>query len=143
LAFSIPVEWSALREASPSWIVTLGGLASFICKESNMPKMTDRERLAKIEADQQALASEAETVRGSLRAHYGKILADLPAERLSERDFRDVLLQAIRVGGAVALTALKALPALSDPTAARTESSDPDASVKRRQANGGQGILQP
>ncbi len=51
-----------------------------------MPKMTDRERLAKIEADQQSLAIEAETVRRALRAHYGKIATELTVERLSERD---------------------------------------------------------
>lgn len=79
-----------------------------------MPKMTDRERLAKIEADQRNLAQEAETVRRGLRAHYGKLAMELAVERLSEREFRDVLGQAIRVGGASALAALKTLPALSD-----------------------------
>jgi hypothetical protein len=60
-----------------------------------MPKMTERERLAKIEADQQNLAREAETVRRGLRSHYGKLATELPVERLSEREFRDVLSQAI------------------------------------------------
>jgi hypothetical protein len=76
-----------------------------------MPKMTDRERLVKIEADQENLAREAETVRRGLRAHYGKLATELPVERLSEREFRDVLGQAIRVGGAVAIAALKGLSA--------------------------------
>ncbi|EQB16567.1 MULTISPECIES: hypothetical protein [Sphingobium] len=76
-----------------------------------MPKMTDRERLAKIEADQHNLAQEAETVRRGLRAHYGKLTAELPVERLSEREFRDVLSQSIRVGGGAAIAALKGLPA--------------------------------
>ncbi|WP_256869054.1 hypothetical protein [Sphingobium lactosutens] len=80
-----------------------------------MPKMTDRERLAKIEADQQSLAQEAETVRQALRAHYGKIATDLAVERLSEREFRDVLSHAIRVGGGAAIAALKPLSAASAP----------------------------
>lgn len=74
-----------------------------------MPKMTERERLAKIEADQHNLAQEAETVRRGLRAYYGKLVTELPVERLSEREFRDVLGQAIRVGGGAAIGALKGL----------------------------------
>ncbi|QJR02738.1 hypothetical protein HH800_11405 [Sphingobium yanoikuyae] len=76
-----------------------------------MPKMTERERLAKIEADQQNLAREAETVRRGLRAQYGKLVTELPVERLSEREFRDVIGQAIRVGGSAAISALKGLTA--------------------------------
>lgn len=82
-----------------------------------MPKLTDRERLAKIEADQRSLAQEAETVRRGLRAHYGRLTAELPIEKLSEREFREVLAQAIRVGGAGAIVALKALPAQPDGSA--------------------------
>lgn len=74
-----------------------------------MPKMSDRERLAKIEADQRNLAQEADAVRRGLRAHYGKLATELPVEQLSEREFRDVLGHAIRVGGAVAIAALKGL----------------------------------
>lgn len=84
-----------------------------------MPKMTDRERLAKIEADQRNLAQEAETVRRGVRAHYGKLATELAVERLSEREFPDLLGQAIRVGGAPALAALKALPALPDGSSER------------------------
>jgi hypothetical protein len=84
-----------------------------------MPKMTERERLAKIEADQRNLAREAETVRRGLRAQYGKVATEIAVERLSEREFRDVLGQAIRVGGGAALAALKALPAASDDPPAR------------------------
>ncbi len=76
-----------------------------------MPKMTERERLAKIEADQHNLAQEAETVRRRLRAHYGKLVTELPVEGLSEREFRDVLTQSIRVGGGAAIAALKGLAA--------------------------------
>lgn len=78
-----------------------------------MPKLTDREKLADLDKRQRQLASEAETVRKNLRARYGTLLADLPVETLSEREFRDLLTQAIRTGGAPALTALKALPAAS------------------------------
>lgn len=81
-----------------------------------MPKMTERERLAKIEADQQSLAQEAETVRRGLRAQYGKLATELAVERLSEREFRDVLMHAIRVGGGAAIAALKALPEASAAT---------------------------
>jgi len=113
-----------------------------------MPKMTDRERLAKIEADQSALASEAESVRRSLRAHYGKLVADLPAERLSDRDFRDVLMQAVRVGGGAAVAALKALPAGSDAPPEKRAASEPEGPRRRKSvspatADGGQEEVQP
>lgn len=76
-----------------------------------MPKMTDRERLAKIDSDQKKLAEEAETVRRQLRTHYASLTSDIPVERLSEREYKDVLAHAIRAGGAAAVAALKALPA--------------------------------
>lgn len=95
-----------------------------------MPKMTERERLAKIEADQRNLAQEAETVRRGLRAQYGKLATELAVERLSEREFRDVLGQAIRVGGGAALVALRALPAASD------EPPERGAPTKGRASNG-------
>lgn len=76
-----------------------------------MPKMNDREKLADLDKRQRQLAEEAETVRKGLRARYGTILADIPVERISEREFRDVLSHAIRAGGPAAVTALKALPA--------------------------------
>lgn len=103
-----------------------------------MPKLTDRERLAKIESDQRALAQQAETVRRGLRAHYGRLAMELAIERLSEREFREVLAQAIRVGGANAVAALKALAVEPDGSAekrlppktgdvARTKSGTGDA----------------
>lgn len=76
-----------------------------------MPKMTDRERLAKIETDQRSLAEEAEKVRREVRARYGKMAAELPVEKLSEREFRDLLSQAIRVGGGAAVATLKGMTA--------------------------------
>jgi hypothetical protein len=79
----------------------------------DMPKMTDREKLADLDKRQRALADEAETVRRNLRARYGTMLADIPVERLGEREFRDVLNHAVRTGGSAAVAALKALPATS------------------------------
>jgi len=76
-----------------------------------MPKMTDREKLAELDKRQRLLAEEAETVRKTLRARYGAMLADIPVERINEREFREVVNQAIRAGGAASVTALKALPA--------------------------------
>ncbi|PNQ01881.1 hypothetical protein [Sphingobium sp. SA916] len=81
-----------------------------------MPKMTDRERLAKIDSEQKRLAQEAETVRRALRAQYVALTGDIPVEQLSEREFKDVLAHAIRVGGAAAVTALKALPTAAPST---------------------------
>jgi hypothetical protein len=95
-----------------------------------MPKMTERERLAKIEADQRNLAEEAVTVRTALRAQYAAAIVQLPVECLSEREFRDIVIHAIRVGGAAGIVALKALPA-SDGTLAPTparRTSDPHGS---------------
>jgi hypothetical protein len=101
-----------------------------------MPKMTDRERLAKIEADQQTLASEADTVRRALREHYGKLVSDLPAERLSERDFRDLVMQAVRVGGAVAVASLKALSPVSEGASSARSFPGREAPAKRRPVAG-------
>lgn len=75
-----------------------------------MPKMNERERLAKIEADQRRLSEEADAVRRSLRASYGSIVAELAVETLSEREFKDLVAQAIRAGGTAAIAALKTLP---------------------------------
>lgn len=104
-----------------------------------MPKMTDRERLAKIEADQQSLAQEAETVRRALRAHYGKIATELAVERLSERDFRDVLSHAIRAGGGAAIAALKALPGASAPPEQPPLKKPAEARSKLPQGGGANG----
>ncbi|WP_254514695.1 hypothetical protein [Novosphingobium sp. G106] len=74
--------------------------------------MTDRERLAKIEADQRRLTDEAETVRRSLRAGYAAIASELAVETLSEREFRELVANAIRAGGIASVSAVKALPSL-------------------------------
>lgn len=77
-----------------------------------MPKMTDRERLAKIESDRRRLDEEADGVRRSLRAGYAAMVAELAVETLTEREFRELLTQAIRAGGTASIPALKALPSL-------------------------------
>jgi hypothetical protein len=61
-----------------------------------MPKTTERERLAKLEADQSRLALEADRVRKNVRAGYGALIVDLAVESLSEREFRELVAQAIR-----------------------------------------------
>jgi len=75
-----------------------------------MPKLTDREKLAELDKRQHLLAQEAETVRRSLRSRYGAMLADIAVERLSERDFRDLVTHAVRTGGPAAIAALKGVP---------------------------------
>lgn len=77
----------------------------------DMPKMTERERLADLEARQRKVAGDVEDARRALRGRYALMVNDLPVEGLSEREFRDLLAQAIRCGGAAAITALRALPA--------------------------------
>lgn len=74
-----------------------------------MPKMTERDRLADLEERQRKLTQDLENARSSLRGKYAVIVNDLPVEKLTEREFRELLTQAIRVGGSSALTALKGL----------------------------------
>lgn len=76
-----------------------------------MPKMTDRERLADLEARQRKMVEEVEKTRRALRGKYAALVPDLAVEHLTEREFRDVVSAAIRVGGAAAIAALKGLPA--------------------------------
>jgi hypothetical protein len=77
----------------------------------NMPKMTDRERLADLEQRQQKLAQELDQTRRALRGKYAAIVPDLAVEDFTEREFRDLLALAIRAGGPAAVAAVKALPA--------------------------------
>ncbi|WP_447953973.1 hypothetical protein [Sphingopyxis chilensis] len=79
-----------------------------------MPKMTDRERLADLEARQRKMVEEVEKSRRALRGKYAAIVPELAVETLTEREFRDLLIAAIRVGGATAIAALKAVPENTD-----------------------------
>lgn len=104
-----------------------------------MPKLTDRERLAKIEADQRNLALEAESVRRTLRASYGAIVADFAIEDLTEREFRDVLGLTLRIGGAETIAALKALaPSLTKTSPERRPSDEHGEAARRRPASQGE-----
>lgn len=75
-----------------------------------MPKLTERERLAELEIRQRKMAQEIETARRALRGKYADIVRDLPVELFTERLFRDIVTEAIRVGGEASLTSLKMLP---------------------------------
>lgn len=102
-----------------------------------MPKMSERERLAKIESDQKKLAEEAASVRRSLRQSYGLICADLPVEHLSEREFRDVVTHAIRLGGPAAISALKSqtsVPAKAQTAPERRPGDEHGGAARRRPA---------
>ena len=79
-----------------------------------MPKMTDRERLADLEARQRKMVEEVEKTRQALRGKYAAIVPELAVETLTEREFRDIVVAAIRVGGAATIAALKALPESTD-----------------------------
>ncbi|SER15659.1 hypothetical protein SAMN05518866_105229 [Sphingobium sp. YR768] len=75
-----------------------------------MPKMTERDRLADLEARQRKMNDELESARRALRGKYAAMIAEMSVEKLTEKDFRELLTQAIRVGGNAALMALKGLP---------------------------------
>ncbi|MBO9582064.1 MAG: hypothetical protein J7498_14325 [Sphingobium sp.] len=68
--------------------------------------MSDRERLADLEARQRKVGEEIVEARRTLRGKYATIVLDLTVETLTEREFRDLLVQAIRLGGAPALAML-------------------------------------
>jgi hypothetical protein len=74
-----------------------------------MPKMSDRERLADLEQRQRRLADDVDNARRALRGSYAAIVNEVAVEALTEREFRDLILCAIRVGGGPAIAALKAL----------------------------------
>jgi hypothetical protein len=76
-----------------------------------MPKMTERERLAELEARQRKMNEDVATARRAVRERYAVMVSEMPVERLTEREFRDVLTHVVRVGGDAALAALKGLAA--------------------------------
>lgn len=75
-----------------------------------MPRLTERDRLEELEARERKAIDEAETARRNLREKYADVLRDMTVERISEREFRDVISHAIRVGGGACVAALKAIP---------------------------------
>ncbi|MCI1271667.1 MAG: hypothetical protein LKM31_10800 [Sphingobium sp.] len=77
-----------------------------------MPKQSERERLVDLESRRRKLDDEVEIARRALRGKYAALVSEVAVETLTEREFRDLLGHAIRTGGAPALAALKALPAL-------------------------------
>lgn len=76
-----------------------------------MPKMSERERLNDLEARQRKVAEEIDQVRQTLRQRYAAIVLDLAIETLTEREFREIVAHAIRVGGAPSIAALAPLMA--------------------------------
>ena len=87
-----------------------------------MPRMTERERLADLEARQKKVAQEIDQTRRALRGKYSAIVSELPIEFLTERELRDILTHAIRAGGTASVATLKALPAA---TIALNQQPDP------------------
>lgn len=72
-----------------------------------MPRMSDRERLAKLEEEQRRLAQEADTARRAVRTRYVGLIMDLPLETFSEREFHEIVRRSIELGAQRAVAALK------------------------------------
>jgi chemotaxis response regulator CheB len=88
-----------------------------------MPKLSERERLADLVERQQKIAEEIETAQRRLRERYGALVSQMPVEGIAERDFREVVLLALKLGGPAAIGALKA--ALPKPPKGETPPSAP------------------
>ena len=82
-------------------------------RKMDMPKKSERERLADLEARQRKVAEDVEKARRALRGKYAAIVPEHPVETLTEREFREVVELAIRAGGTAAVAALKALPGMA------------------------------
>lgn len=88
-----------------------------------MPKQNERERLVDLESRRRKLDDEVEKARRSLRGKYGAIVADLAVETLTEREFRDILVGAIGIGGEAAIAAIRgpsSAPAKRTPPSGQT-----------------------
>lgn len=87
-----------------------------------MPKLSERERLADLETRQRRVMEEVEQARRALRGRYAAMVEELPVEQLSERMFKDILSEATRLGGDVALAALRPLvpPTPVDPASSKS-----------------------
>jgi hypothetical protein len=105
-AFRTHLFWG-LSHLGVRAMMGIGGQTSE--KEVIMPKMSERERLADLEARQRRVSDEIIEVRRALRGKYGAIALDLAVETLTEREFRDLLAHAIRLGGAPSIAALSAI----------------------------------
>jgi hypothetical protein len=87
-----------------------GRRADLTKKDKVMPKLSERDRLAELEARQRKATEEVVSARATLRKRYALIVQEHSVEQFSERDFHELLSHAIRVGGAPSIAALKALP---------------------------------
>ncbi len=84
-----------------------------IKRKMDMPKKSERERLADLEARQRKVAEDVDNARRALRGKYAAIVPELPVETLTEREFREILDLAIRAGGTSTVAALKALSGIA------------------------------
>ena len=82
-------------------------------RKMDMPKKSERERLADLEARQRKVAEDVENARRALRGKYAAIVSELPVETLTEREFREIVDLAIRAGGTASVAALKPLPEMA------------------------------
>jgi hypothetical protein len=71
--------------------------------------MSERERLADLVERQKKMEQDIANARRALRERYARLVPELPVETFSEREFRQIVEEAARVGGPAAAAALKAL----------------------------------